>query len=481
MAGAGFSYFVIFAEMRTGSNFLEANINQFADLKSFGELFNPHFIGGEKRAEMFGIGLRERERDPGSLLAAVRSAGNGAIPGFRYFHDHDPRILDMCLNDPECGKVVLTRNPLDSYVSRKIAAATGQWKLTNLKHQKTTAIAFDAAEFEKHLESTQSFQLRILNTLQKSGQAAFYIHYDDLSSVEILNGLAGFLGSGQRCDTVSRDTKKQNPGSLRRKVSNFPAMVSALGDIDFMTLSRSPNFEPRRGAAVPGYVAGTSTPLLFAPVRGGPESRVLGWMAAQDGVSSDQLTTGFNQKTLRQWRRANPGFQSFSVLRHPLARAHGVFCRYIAKSEIPAYADLRIALIKNFGVAVPKKGAPADGYDLSAHRNAFSAFLTFLGANLTDQTSHRIDPAWASQTAVIQGISSVMPVAHLIRESDLVQSLRHVEVLAGLDAGEIPSATETAALFSLADVHDTEIEEIAKRVYARDYLNFGFGDWRPDD
>lgn len=46
------------------------------------------------------------------------------LGGFRYFHDHDPRVLDMILDDPGCAKIILTRNPLDSYVSWKIAQAT---------------------------------------------------------------------------------------------------------------------------------------------------------------------------------------------------------------------------------------------------------------------------------------------------------------------------------------------------------------------
>ena len=48
-----------------------------------------------------------------------------------------------------------TRNPVDSYVSRKIAQATGQWKLTNAKHARSEQAVFDAAEFEAHLEALQ--------------------------------------------------------------------------------------------------------------------------------------------------------------------------------------------------------------------------------------------------------------------------------------------------------------------------------------
>ncbi|NOX73960.1 MAG: nodulation protein NodH, partial [Alphaproteobacteria bacterium] len=112
MAG-DFKYFVVFAEMRTGSNFLEQNINQFPDLCSHGELFNPHFIGGANKDALFGVSLKAREKDPFQLLGAI--AEDGKIPGFRFFNGHDPRILAHCLNDPACGKVILTRNVLDAY------------------------------------------------------------------------------------------------------------------------------------------------------------------------------------------------------------------------------------------------------------------------------------------------------------------------------------------------------------------------------
>lgn len=36
-----FDYFVIFAGMRTGSNYLERNLNAAPDLRCYGELYNP--------------------------------------------------------------------------------------------------------------------------------------------------------------------------------------------------------------------------------------------------------------------------------------------------------------------------------------------------------------------------------------------------------------------------------------------------------
>ncbi|MGE4326622.1 MAG: nodulation protein NodH, partial [Pseudodonghicola sp.] len=145
-ATTAFDYFVIFAEMRTGSNFLEVNLNALDDVACHGEAFNPHFIGYPNRDAILDVTQAQRDADPDRLLAAVRSTP-GALGGFRYFHDHDPRVLDTLLDDPRCAKIVLTRNPLDSYVSWKIAQATGQWKLTDVKRRKEALAHFEAEEF----------------------------------------------------------------------------------------------------------------------------------------------------------------------------------------------------------------------------------------------------------------------------------------------------------------------------------------------
>ena len=65
-----FTSFVLFAEMRTGSNFLEANLNSFAGVTCHGEAFNPHFIGRKDHAEFLGLTMADREADPFALLRA---------------------------------------------------------------------------------------------------------------------------------------------------------------------------------------------------------------------------------------------------------------------------------------------------------------------------------------------------------------------------------------------------------------------------
>jgi hypothetical protein len=63
-----------------------------------------------------------------------------------------------CWTIARIAKVLLTRNPLDSYVSRKIASATGQWRLTDLKDAKTGKITFDELEFTQMLDDWSGFR-----------------------------------------------------------------------------------------------------------------------------------------------------------------------------------------------------------------------------------------------------------------------------------------------------------------------------------
>ena len=70
---ASFDYFIVFAEMRTGSNFLEANLNAFDGVTCHGEAFNPHFIGYPNKDNILGITQDMREDNPGCLISQIKS------------------------------------------------------------------------------------------------------------------------------------------------------------------------------------------------------------------------------------------------------------------------------------------------------------------------------------------------------------------------------------------------------------------------
>lgn len=470
-----FDSFVVFAEMRTGSNLLEANLNLYDGIICHGEAFNPHFIGYPNKTEILGLDMARRDRDPAALLGAIRD-GSAGLGGFRYFHDHDPRVLEPLLDDPKCAKIILTRNPVESYVSWKIAQATDQWKLTNVAKRKDAQARFDRAEFEAHLESLQNFQISLLNGLQKRGQTAFYVSYEDVQDLAVMNGLARWLGCDAQLESFDHNLKRQNPSPISDKVENFEEMDHALARLDRFDLTRTPNFEPRRGAAVPGYVAAGAAPLLYMPIKGGPEEVVTDWMAGLGG----ELDRDFNQKSLRQWLRAHAGHRRFTVLRHPLARAHHVFCSRILAKGPNTFGRVRRVLINRHDLPLPDHW-PDAGYDRDQHRTAFGGFLDFIRANLNGQTNLRIDPHWASQSGILQGMGDLCLPDLVLREEEMAAYLPAMAQQMGLNAAPDPREAGPDTPFSLAEIHDPALDALARAAYPRDYVMLGFADWQPPD
>ncbi|MDZ4096896.1 MAG: sulfotransferase family 2 domain-containing protein [Paracoccaceae bacterium] len=459
----------MFAEMRTGSNFLEANLNAIPGVTCHGEAFNPHFIGRKDQTELFGVDMPMRAAEPQILLRRLRQMTDG-LAGFRFFNDHDPRVLADVLADRSCAKIILTRNPIESYVSWKIAQETGQWKLTNAKNLKSAKVRFDQGEFTRHLARLQDFQLHLLHGLQISGQTAFYIDYDDIQDIAVLNGLARFLGVEGRLENLDPTLKKQNPDEIDEKVSNPAEMAAALARLDRFNLARTPNFEPRRAPMIPGFVAAKGAGLLFMPVRGGPEAAVKEWLSR---AGSGGLIADFVQKTLRQWKRQATPHRSFTVLRHPVARAHSAFCSQILGNGLP---EIRFAMMKTYKLPLPAVGQPQS---LADHRAAFLAFLHFVKLNLSGQTAMRVPQHWATQTAVLQGFAQFQGPDVVLREDRLVDGLAYLAAELGIVAPSYQAEAEDVP-HALTDFYDPEIETATRDAYARDFMGFGFGPWRPD-
>ena len=453
-----FDLCVIFAEMRTGSNHLEAMLDGVLGLRGFGEVYNPAFVGRPNQEALFGFDLARRESAPEELLAAIRAGAAADLPIFRFFHDHDPRMLGPLLDDPRVAKVVLRRNPLDSYLSRKIAAATGQWKMTDARAQKTADIRFEAPEFETMLADWQGFAGRLARGLQLRGQTAFEIDYEDLGDVEVLTGLLRYLGSAETIDPKASKLKPQNPGGPRGKVINPGEMAEALARLDPFGMDRSVRMDLAQGAAIKTIaVAGD---LMVLPVPGVLSDQWRDWFP-------DDPRDGLSQRELRQWMRQHPAHRKIACIQHPLARAHAVFCRQVLPRR-PATTDLRRRLRRRYEIPLPQDW-PDPGYDRAAHRAAFEAFLRFLKPCLAGQTSLVVPGDWSGQLAALQGMARFALPDRLLRAETLAHDLAPF----GLN----PEPPDADAPFALGDIHDRALEALAQDVFRRDYVFFGYGDW----
>ena len=461
---APFRSFVILAGMRTGSNLLEATLNAVKGVTCFGEAFNPYMMGWPDKDELLGVTRAEREADPLPLLRRLTDRP-GHLPGFRYFHDHDPRVFDAFMDDPSCAKIVLSRNPLDSYVSTLLARETNQWKLNETETPIPAAVAYDGEEFRRMLSATEGFRLRIQQRLQMTGQSAFWLGYGDLRDADVMAGLLRWLGRGDLKQVESaRDQVPQNPREMTRKVSNFRRMKADLADLDPFALHEIPNFEPRRGPGVPGFVmAEAGRGLIFMPVRGGPVGPVQDWLRALGEVRANPTQT-----TLKQWKRAHPGHRGFTVLRHPLLRAWDAFLHLLGSAP----AEMRQALRDLHRVPLPPDDRLFD-LDEDASAALFLDFLGFLRRNLNGQTSLPTHPNWASQSEVIAGFARFGSPDMLVREDRMGADLAWLAGSVGIGDARTEGLGAGAAPGLL---RDPRLAEAAHAAYLRDYIAFGFGE-----
>ncbi len=465
-----FDCFIIFAEMRTGSNFLESNLDQFPGLHCYGEAFNPYFMVTPQTDDLFGMTLAMRDADPMLLLERMKAETDG-LPGFRFFHDHDPRVFNAMIDDPRCAKVVLTRNPVEAYVSRRIAMATDQWQLSDTGDARKDKARFIPDEFEKQFYRAKSFQAKIKDRLQRTGQTAFYVDYDDAQNLDVINGLASFLGEDSRIERFASTFKKQNPEPLSDKVQQFELLASTVARIDVFDLHRLPNFEPGRPPVMKSYLASDELRLVFLPIAGGPTKPVTDWMKTAGPVLGD-----FSQKSLRRWKRQNKAHRSFTVLRHPVARLHSVFCDLLALDKDGPDIDLKQALRQVHDIALPDT---ADArWTLEDHRQAFLQFIAFVARSLSGQTAIGVDPRWATQVATIKGFARFTLPDHILREDQLPTGIAAVLAETGVEhMPPLPPAVPDAP-YVLEQIYSDEIETAVRKAYQRDYVMFGFQPWQ---
>lgn len=489
-----FEGFVILASMRTGSNFLEEALAAVPGLACYGEAFNPGFIGRAGVQEMLGITLSQRTRDPMALLGAMRAAAAPGLPGFRLFPGHEARVQAQVLADPRWAKIILSRNPAETYVSRKIAQQTGQWQLRGFRNRRAARINFEAAEFEAHLAEVQAARLEIERALQTSGQTAFHINYDDLGDLEIFNGLLRFLGIEERVEALSSRLRKQNPAAMPENVINFSNMEEVAARLDPFQLSRLPDLEPRRGPGVQGFVASARPPVLFMPIAAGtPRAALEPWLAGLGGEGPDEgadkgadkgaespLERGFTRKVLGGWLAANPGHVAFTIVSHPLVRAHAAFCAQVLPGAEAPHAGLRRHLEDMLGVApaaLKARGASA----IARQRAAFLGFLSLVAAAHAGQIGLRIDPRWAGQVTLLRGMAELRPPDAVLRAEHLAQDLAALAARHGWQAPAfaLPAAPVNEQAVPLAALYDAEVEAAARAAFALDYQLLGYGDWQP--
>lgn len=476
-----FTYFTIFGAMRTGSNLLEHSLNQYESLAGQGELYNPHFIGKPERREFLAIPLAERNTDPVGLLHKLISATPETIPGFRIFDNHDRRVIDFAARDPNCAKIILTRAPIDSFISLEIAQATGQWMLMKDENRRVAKMRFDPQKYEAYLAKRKAHYSFIRRAAQEAGQPVFEIDYNDLSEISVLNGAARFIGTTEVKTNLPDKIRRQNPPAWEDKVENVEELHAYAAGDGITAPEVDPEPQPKFGA-LGEMVASKTFDAIYAPIPGagmGEFRKVLTEAAVAAGDADARLATGMKDKhlTRRRWR----GAFIFSFVRHPAERLHDIFIRRIARAEGDAYTMVQMMMARDY--RGPGPGEMTSSPD--ALLAGFDAFISFVESNLGGRTALRIDPAWTPQSTLLAAYARETPMDFVGRVEHLDDDLQFV--LSRMKAPPMELTMKLKA--SLARVEDEmpkaawltrDRETRIRKIFERDYDRLGYGFISPD-
>jgi hypothetical protein len=227
--------FVILASMRTGSNALNAHLNQFDGMVCHGEVFNDTFVGlrddhfarlGLKRSEM-----AKRDAAPEAFLATLFADRDAKAVGLHMFPGHNAAILDRLLRDPGVKKIGLRRSLFQSYSSLLIVRKTNVWRVVNDDHSRHSTsnggpmIRFVPSEFKKYKKTIDNFWRDISAVLKETNQEFYPMWYSKINDVNEINRIVKYIGLNSQKTNLRQVTKRQNPIDLREKVENWQELL----------------------------------------------------------------------------------------------------------------------------------------------------------------------------------------------------------------------------------------------------------------
>ncbi len=483
MSNQPFTSFIMLGSMRSGSILLEKFLNQYDGLVCHGELFHKSFIGVQGCQKYLGIDIETRNEDPDLILDAVRANNPKKITGFRFFQDHDTQVMEAALKDRFCAKIILTRDPVASFVSLKIAMETQQWLVSDIAHRKEVQIHFDLEEYAAYLDYRTAYYDRISALLATSEQPYFEIDYTMLNDVENINRLAAFIGDKAGKSTLEEPIKRQNPGALASKISNIEEVRAAL-DTPSLQERPPPILAPilESGTDLSRAFFSKNSALVFGPVPGVPDKGVRQWLEVQ---SQSAPINGFSSHRFAEWKVQNKNPTFFSVVRHPILRAYNAFMLKVFATTSSSYLAIRQDLENQFGMLLPQGEIPPEhdrralerkGYGAAEHRISFKLFLIFVAANLGNETKIRQDGKWQLQTEILRRYRILHPKIIVLKEETLHFGLRY---LANLFNSQPPTGWENPSdpefSFPLHEIYDAEVEALARAAYGQDYEELGYG------
>lgn len=482
MKSQPFTSFAMFGAMRSGSNLLEKFLNQYEGLHCHGEVFHPFFIGQQGCQEYLSISREARDENPAKMLEALKKASLPKIGGYRIFQTHNEWIIEEALKDPYCAKIILKRDPLESFVSLKIALETNQWLISDKAHQRDEKVNFDPEEYEIYLEERDKFYAAVFAKLNLTGQPFIEIDYTSLTDVESVNHIAEFIGHQGAKAKLEHPIKRQNPGPISAKILNYDAVKNTP-----VFANRPENAPPiitpvrEQNSDISRVYFCNTQELALCPVPAVPDAGLRRWLQYHDGAPPQN---GLNMHRYREWRHLHPFALKFSVVSHPVRRAYIAFMRKIFPTNAEAYTIIRQDLEGQFGMMLPQGDIKANhdraalearGYGVDEHRISFKLFLVFVAENLGNNTKIRQDGMWQWQTEIMRRYQLIVQNLTVLKAETIQTDLAYLENRMAFEPNFIWKPEPAPRFsFSIEDIYDEETEALARAAYGPDYRAYGF-------
>lgn len=477
-------YVAIFGAMRTGSNLLERSIATLSDTACFGEAFNPGFIGEPRGYEIPGWDVARRDGDPLGFLDALRAEAGSRMAVFRIFQDHNSTVADHALADPECCRIVLTRDPVESFVSLEIARETGQWLLKNPRRRMAARVAFDPRRFTAYRERLAAFYAGIDARLARAGTTALRLDYDALGAPGTAEQVARHLGSIDPA-TGPADILRQNPGALAEKVTNYAEMCAFLG--------RMPEAVPEPDSAlvgpgdllVPPNMALAAVPLWGAGYRAAVSLLYRYERRFHDGpsIGHGQLMELAETGALFPVPEDLPdGCGVFAIHCHPAERLHGLFVEELFGAHWQT-SVLRQRIAATLGdLPSPRDLSGAAVLPETLHRAAFGAFLDLIEAATRGDGPVPMRPAFAAQATLLDACAGTASLDAVFALDTLAEAEAWMAARTGLPGLPAKHVADVATWArgtprALDNVRTEAISARIRALHGADFARFGYGDW----
>lgn len=203
--------FVILSHPKSGGELLANYLNQFPNIRCYGQLFKKDKIQlPEKKIQRLKATVESRDQEPVLFLKQLLKLTPKAHTGFAFSYNQHLLLRRWLINSEAINRVIVLRNPFDLYVAQCSAVAVGAGAGQKDAAQEIRVLQkFDPEDFEKKIMRIIAGQARLKAIAEKRPELTMTITFDEIAVIESVRRLADFLGASSQPEVLKVDMNKR--------------------------------------------------------------------------------------------------------------------------------------------------------------------------------------------------------------------------------------------------------------------------------